>query len=115
MARDSQPMTPEQLLKEMDDAERALVWMDRLRWPISLIPLLATAGLTLYYRLAIPTAVRDAAGGHALRWEWSIGFGLLASAVCFAGFTGITRHFRRVLKKAREDLYAHVPSLRPPA
>ncbi len=101
--------TPESLLDDFNAADRVLVWMNRLRWPAAALPLLVAAGFQAYCRwgLQVPVAVAD--------WPWALGGGLAASLICWAGMTWMARHFRRAIAKARENLYAKVPRLRPPA
>lgn len=101
--------TPETIMKELDVAERSLVWLDRLRWPAAALPVVG--GVLFWLNFAVWNDYRAYMPG----WYWTVIVLAACAALCFGCFTWLARHFRRVIDKTRSDLLEKFPDVRPRA
>lgn len=115
MARDAEKpakkVTAESLWADLDEAEKALLWMDRLRWVAALLPL----GMALLFIGWSVFGGNNAPFPPDAQWAlriWPLIVGVAAGVLCWLAFTWMSRHFRRSIAKARADLLEKVPGLR---
>lgn len=105
-------ITPEELLRQLDEADQALRWLDRMRWPLAILPMLVVSGIGIYI-IHSGHAMTEWGGSLLVESGWPmVVMGVVAGLVCFGLLTYMARKFRRTVAQGRADLLAKMPHLR---